>query len=118
MTAATGMALFVKLTNNRLGLASGVSTWISGWTCNGLGARHVRSQDRCSFFCYLTCFLPWFSGCVMLIILGSGGILRLEVEPIEAIMNVNLPVWGGLGCSCRDGSGGTCAISLGQVPKN
>jgi D-xylose transport system permease protein len=32
---------------------------------------------------------------VMLIILGSGGILRLEVEPIKAIMNVNLPVWGG-----------------------
>jgi D-xylose transport system permease protein len=32
---------------------------------------------------------------VMLIILGDGGILRLEVPEIKAIMNTNLPVWGG-----------------------
>jgi D-xylose transport system permease protein len=31
----------------------------------------------------------------MLIILGDGGILRLEVPEIKAVMNTNLPLWGG-----------------------
>jgi D-xylose transport system permease protein len=31
----------------------------------------------------------------MLLILGDGGILRLEVPEIKAIMNTNLPLWGG-----------------------
>jgi D-xylose transport system permease protein len=32
---------------------------------------------------------------VMLLILGDGGLLRLEVPEIKAIMNTNLPDWGG-----------------------
>jgi len=32
---------------------------------------------------------------IMLLILGDGGILRLEVPEIKAIMNTNLPLWAG-----------------------
>jgi len=94
VTAATGMALFVKLTNTgwdwpvalALGFLVGLATgWVLGMFVAKIGVP--------SFVISLAFYLG-FPG-VMLIILGSGGILRLEVEPIKAIMNVNLPVWGG-----------------------
>ena len=94
VTAATGMALFVKLTNTGwdwpVALAFGflvglVTGWVLGMFVAKIGVP--------SFVISLAFYLG-FPG-VMLIILGSGGILRLEVEPIKAIMNVNLPVWGG-----------------------
>jgi D-xylose transport system permease protein len=94
VTAATGMALFVKLTNTgwdwpvalALGFLVGLVTgWVLGMFVAKIGVP--------SFVISLAFYLG-FPG-VMLIILGSGGILRLEVEPIKAIMNVNLPVWGG-----------------------
>ena len=94
VTAATGMALFVKLTNTgwdwpvalALGFLVGLVTgWVLGMFVAKIGVP--------SFVISLAFYLG-FPG-VMLIILGSGGILRLEVAPIKAIMNVNLPVWGG-----------------------
>lgn len=94
VTAATGMALFVKLSNSgwdwpvalAIGFAVGLLTgWVLGFFVAKIGVP--------SFVISLAFFLG-FPG-VMLIILGAGGILRLEVEPIKAIMNANLPVWGG-----------------------
>ena len=94
VTAATGMALFVKLTNTGMdwplalliGFAVGLVTgWVLGFFVAKIGVP--------SFVISLAFYLG-FPG-VMLIILGSGGILRLEVEEIKAIMNANLPVWAG-----------------------
>lgn len=94
VTAATGMALFVKLTNTGtpwplallLGFLVGVVTgWVLGFFVAKIGVP--------SFVISLALYLG-FPG-VMLLILGSGGILRLEVDVIKAIMNSNLPVWGG-----------------------
>jgi D-xylose transport system permease protein len=94
VTAATGMALFVKLSNSGwdwpvalvIGFLVGLVTgWVLGFFVAKIGVP--------SFVISLAFFLG-FPG-VMLIILGAGGILRLEVEPIKAIMNANLPVWGG-----------------------
>jgi len=94
VTGATGMALFVKLTYDgwdwplalALGFLVGVVTgWVIGIFVAKIGVP--------SFVISLAFFLG-LPG-VMLIILDTGGILRLEVEPIKAIMNSNLPVWGG-----------------------
>lgn len=94
VTAATGMALFVKLSNTgwdwpvalAIGFGVGLLTgWVLGFFVAKIGVP--------SFVISLAFFLG-LPG-VMLIILGSGGILRLEVEPVKAIMNANLPVWGG-----------------------
>ena len=94
VTAATGMALFVKLNNTGMdwplalliGFAVGLVTgWVLGFFVAKIGVP--------SFVISLAFYLG-FPG-VMLIILGSGGILRLEVEEIKAIMNANLPVWAG-----------------------
>ncbi len=96
VTGATGMALFVKLTYDgwdwplalALGFLVGVVTgWVIGIFVAKIGVP--------SFVISLAFFLG-LPG-VMLIILDTGGILRLEVEPIKAIMNSNLPVWGGWG---------------------
>lgn len=94
VTAATGMALFVKLTNSglawplalMLGFLVGIVTgWVLGFFVAKIGVP--------SFVISLAFYLG-FPG-VMLLILGSGGILRLEVDVIKAIMNSNLPVWAG-----------------------
>ena len=94
VTAATGMALFVKLTNSglawplalMLGFLVGIVTgWVLGFFVAKIGVP--------SFVISLAFYLG-FPG-VMLLILGSGGILRLEVDVIKAIMNSNLPVWSG-----------------------
>jgi|UniRef100_UPI0040470A10 D-xylose transport system permease protein len=94
VTAATGMAIFVKMTYDGwewpialavgflFGLAIG---WVIGIFVSKIGVP--------SFVISLAFFLG-LPG-VMLIVLDTGGILRLEVEPIKAIMNANLPVWAG-----------------------
>lgn len=94
VTGATAMALFVKLTYDGwdwpLALAIGFLVGIvTGWVI-GIFVAKIGVP---SFVISLAFFLG-LPG-VMLIILDTGGILRLEVEPIKAIMNSNLPVWGG-----------------------
>jgi len=94
VTAGTGMAVFVKL--NQLGwswpltlalaFVIGLATgWFIGFFVAKIGVP--------SFVISLALYLA-FPG-VMLIILGEGGVLRLEVPEVSAIMNTNLAVWQG-----------------------
>jgi len=94
VTAGTGMAIFVKLNLDgwpwqasfalafALALATG---WVLGYFVAKIGVP--------SFVVSLAFYLA-FPG-VALIILGDGGVLRVEVPEIKAIMNTNLPLWGG-----------------------
>lgn len=94
VTAGTGMAIFVKLNLEGwpwqasfalaflLALATG---WTLGYFVAKIGVP--------SFVVSLAFYLA-FPG-IALIILGEGGVLRLEVPEIKAIMNTNLPLWGG-----------------------
>jgi D-xylose transport system permease protein len=95
VTAGTGMAIFVKLNQVLpqywiwnlafaflIGLAVG---WFIGFFVAKIGVP--------SFVISLALYLA-LPG-VMLIILGEGGVLRVEVPEIQAIMNKNLPLWAG-----------------------
>ncbi|MFM6962732.1 MAG: sugar ABC transporter permease [Micrococcales bacterium] len=94
VTFGTGMAIFVQLQLDGwpwplslllafiLGLAI-------GWTIGTFVARIGVPSFVVSLAFYLA--LPG----VMLLVLGQGGIKRLEVPAILAIMNSNLPLWGG-----------------------
>ena len=96
VTAATAMALFVKLTYDGwdwpIALLMG---FLVGLTIGWVIGIFVAKIGVPSFVISLAFFLG-LPG-VMLIILNTGGILRLEVEPVKAIMNANLPVWAGWG---------------------
>jgi D-xylose transport system permease protein len=96
VTAATAMALFVKLTYDGwdwpIALVMG---FLVGLTIGWVIGIFVAKIGVPSFVISLAFFLG-LPG-VMLIILNTGGILRLEVEPVKAIMNANLPVWAGWG---------------------
>ena len=94
VTAGTGMAIFVKLNqfgwawpiNLAIAFVLGLATgWFIGFFVAKIGVP--------SFVISLALYLA-FPG-VMLIILGEGGVLRLEVPEISAIMNTNMPVWAG-----------------------
>ena len=94
VTAGTGMAIFVKLQlggmNWMLALALAfVLALVTGWVIGSFVARIGVPSFVVSLGFYLA-----FPG-VMLMILGDGGVLRLEVPEISAIMNSSLPVWGG-----------------------
>lgn len=95
VTAGTGMAIFVKMNQVLpqywiwnlafaflVGLAVG---WFIGFFVAKIGVP--------SFVISLALYLA-LPG-VMLIILGEGGVLRVEVPEIKAIMNQNLPGWAG-----------------------
>jgi D-xylose transport system permease protein len=94
VTAGTGMAIFVKLHLDgwpwvlSFGLAF-IFAFAIGWFIGFFVAKIGVPSFVISLALYLA--LPG----VMLIILGDGGILRLEVPEIKAIMNTNLPLWGG-----------------------
>jgi D-xylose transport system permease protein len=96
VTAGTGMAIFVKLNleypNNPwlLHLAVAFALAIATGTLIGYFVAKIGVP---SFVVSLALYLA-FPG-IMLIILGDGGVLRLEVPEVKAIMNENLPVWGG-----------------------
>lgn len=96
VTAGTGMAIFVKLNlefpNNPwlLHLAAAFALAIATGTLIGYFVAKIGVP---SFVVSLALYLA-FPG-IMLIILGDGGVLRLEVPEVKAIMNENLPVWGG-----------------------
>jgi D-xylose transport system permease protein len=94
VTAGTGMAIFVKLNlegwpwqaSFALAFALALATgWVLGYFVAKIGVP--------SFVVSLAFYLA-FPG-VALIILGEGGVLRVEVPEIKAIMNTNLPLWGG-----------------------
>lgn len=94
VTAGTAMAVFVKLNNGgmdwplafALGFSIGIITGITiGWFVAKIGVP--------SFVISLA-FMLGFPG-VMLLVLGTGGVLRLEVPELKAIMNSNMPVWAG-----------------------
>jgi len=94
VTAGTAMAVFVKLNNGgmdwplafALGFSIGIVTGITiGWFVAKIGVP--------SFVISLA-FMLGFPG-VMLLVLGTGGVLRLEVPELKAIMNSNMPVWAG-----------------------
>ena len=94
VTAGTGMAVFVKLqlagVNWILALAVAFALGLAtGWVLGTFVARIGVPSFVVSLAFYLA-----FPG-VMLWILGEGGILRLEVPEVSAIMNSNLPAWGG-----------------------
>jgi D-xylose transport system permease protein len=94
VTAGTGMAIFVKLEIGgmnwmlALGLAF-VLALLTGWVIGTFVARIGVPSFVVSLGFYLA-----FPG-VMLWILGDGGVLRLEVPEVSAIMNQSLPAWGG-----------------------
>ena len=95
VTAGTGMALFVKL-NSVDGwpwlISFGVAFVVAILIGSFLGF-FVAKIGVPSFVMSLAVYLA-LPG-VMLLILGDGGLLRLEVPEIKAIMNTNLPDWAG-----------------------
>lgn len=95
VTAGVGMALFVVL-NQKMGidpllsmiaaLAFGSLTgWIIGYFVAKIGVP--------SFVVTLGFFLG-FQG-LQLIMLGDGGIYRVDIPAVQAIMNENMPAWAG-----------------------
>lgn len=94
VTAGTGMAIFVKL--NLMGIPWPITLALAfvlalatGWFLGFFVAKIGVPSFVISLALYLA-----FPG-VMLIILGEGGVLRLEVPEISAIMNTNMPTWAG-----------------------
>ena len=95
VTAGVGMALFVVL-NQKMGLDPLLSVIaalafgsLTGWLI-GLFVARVRVP---SFVVTLGFFLG-FQG-LQLIMLGDGGIYRVDIPAIQAIMNSNMPEWAG-----------------------
>lgn len=95
VTAGTGMAIFVKL-NSVDGwpwLTSFLLAFVFALFIGTFLGFFVAKVGVPSFVMSLAVYLA-LPG-VMLLILGDGGLLRLEVPEIKAIMNTNLPLWGG-----------------------
>jgi D-xylose transport system permease protein len=95
VTAGVGMALFVVL-HQMLGLNWIISIIAAlalgslvGWTI-GIFVAKIGVP---SFVVTLGLFLG-FQG-LMLVMLGDGGLFRLDVPELKAIMNSNMPVWAG-----------------------
>lgn len=95
VTAGVGMALFAVL--NIMGGVNWIIALIAalavgslvGWTI-GIFVAKIGVP---SFVVTLGLFLG-FQG-LMLVMLGDGGLYRLEVPELKAIMNGNMPVWAG-----------------------
>lgn len=94
VTAGTGMAIFVKLNLEGMPwmLSLALAFVLAIATGSFLGY-FVAKIGVPSFVVSLALYLA-FPG-IALIILGEGGVLRVEVPEIKAIMNTNLPLWGG-----------------------
>ena len=94
VTAGTGMAIFVKLNLEGMPwmLSLALAFILAVATGSFLGY-FVAKIGVPSFVVSLALYLA-FPG-IALIILGEGGVLRVEVPEIKAIMNTNLPLWGG-----------------------
>jgi len=95
VTAGTGMAIFVKL-NSVDGwpwITSFILAFVFAIMIGTFLGFFVAKIGVPSFVMSLAVYIA-LPG-VMLLILGTGGLLRLEVPEIQAIMNTNLPLWGG-----------------------
>jgi D-xylose transport system permease protein len=95
VTAGTGMAIFVKL-NSVDGwpwLTSFALAFVFAIAIGTFLGFFVAKVGVPSFVMTLAVYLA-LPG-VMLLILGDGGLLRLEVPEIKAIMNTSLPIWAG-----------------------
>ncbi|MDE2386367.1 MAG: ABC transporter permease [Actinomycetales bacterium] len=96
VTAGTGMAVFVKMNLDFPNIPWGINLAIAFALAIATGSLigyFVAKIGVPSFVVSLALYLA-FPG-IMLIILGDGGVLRLEVPEVKAIMNENLPTWGG-----------------------
>lgn len=94
VTAGTGMAIFVKFNLDgypwQLTLAA---AFVLAFATGGIIGFFVAKIGVPSFVVSLAFYLAYPG--VMLLILGDGGVLRVEVPAIKAIMNSNLPPIGG-----------------------
>ena len=95
VTGATGMGIFVVL-SLQMGwdpLLAFLVSLVFGLLVGAVIGFFVAKIGVPSFVITLGLFLG-FQG-VLLIMLGDGGIYRVDVEWIKAIQNENLPAWGG-----------------------
>ena len=97
VTSGVAMALFILLTNKggvdwRISILAGL---ILGTAIGAMIGFFVAKVGVPSFVVTLGLFLG-FQG-LQLALLGDGGLYRIEVPEIKAIMNDNLPAWMGWG---------------------
>jgi len=97
VTSGVAMALFILLTNKggidwRISILAGL---IIGTAIGAMIGFFVAKVGVPSFVVTLGLFLG-FQG-LQLALLGDGGLYRIEVPEIKAIMNDNLPAWMGWG---------------------
>lgn len=97
VTSGVAMALFILLTNKggvdwRISIIVGL---LAGAAIGAMIGFFVASVGVPSFVVTLGLFLG-FQG-LQLALLGDGGLYRIEVPEIRAIMNDNLPAWMGWG---------------------
>jgi D-xylose transport system permease protein len=97
VTSGVAMALFILLTNKggvdwRISILAGLACGIAIGAMIGFFVAKVGVP---SFVVTLGLFLG-FQG-LQLALLGDGGLYRIEVPEIKAIMNDNLPAWMGWG---------------------
>jgi len=97
VTSGVAMALFILMTNKggidwRLSILAGL---VLGTAIGAMIGFFVAKVGVPSFVVTLGLFLG-FQG-LQLALLGDGGLYRIEVPEIKAIMNDNLPAWMGWG---------------------
>ena len=97
VTSGVAMALFILLTNKggvdwRISIVAGL---LLGTAIGAMIGFFVAKVGVPSFVVTLGLFLG-FQG-LQLALLGDGGLYRIEVPEIKAIMNDNLPAWMGWG---------------------
>jgi D-xylose transport system permease protein len=97
VTSGVAMALFILLTNKggvdwRISILAGL---LAGAAIGAMIGFFVAKVGVPSFVVTLGLFLG-FQG-LQLALLGDGGLYRIEVPEIKAIMNDNLPAWMGWG---------------------
>jgi D-xylose transport system permease protein len=97
VTSGVAMALFILLTNKggvdwRISILAGL---VIGTAIGAMIGFFVAKVGVPSFVVTLGLFLG-FQG-LQLALLGDGGLYRIEVPEIKAIMNDNLPAWMGWG---------------------
>lgn len=95
VTAGVGLSIFVIL-NQRFGLDPILSIIISlafGAVVGSILGFFVAKIGVPSFVVTLGFFLA-FQG-LQLILLGDGGIFRIDIPFIKSLMNDNMPIWGG-----------------------